>query len=192
MSPISRSPWLSCVAVLPVLLAPCLAAQERTPVVGVGITLPDVGLLLPINVSPHFRLEPYVQFFSGRADYPASTDTAWTTSTRFGIGAFSVSRPGEPVRIYFGSRVGLLWGSNSLNGPTLGGQQKTTANGWFAGGAIGGEYRPAPRISVGGEAMIEFEHTSSATSGSGTANVPPNLFARAWFSSGSVVVRFYP
>jgi hypothetical protein len=180
------------VAVLAVLLAPSLAAQERTPVWGVGISVPDFGLLLPINVSPHFRLEPYVQFVSARADYPATTDTVWTTSTRFGLGAFSVSRPGEPVRIYFGSRVGLLWGSNSVDGPTVGSQQKTTGNGWFAGGVIGGEYRPAPRISVGGEALIEFEHTSSATSGSGTANVPANLFARAWFSSGSVVVRFYP
>jgi hypothetical protein len=174
-----------------VLLAAPLAAQERAPVVGVGITLPDFGLLLPIDVSPHFRLEPYVWFYSERADYPASTDTIWSTSTRFGLGVFSVSRPGEPVRIYFGPRVGLLWGSNRVDGPT-GGQQKTSGNGWFAGGAIGGEYSPTGHISVGGEAKIEYEHSSSTTSGPGTANVPPNLFARAWFSSGSVVVRFYP
>ncbi len=56
-----------------------LAAQDHTPArsVGVGISVPDIGVLLPINVSPHFRLEPYVDFFSARADYPVTSDTAW-------------------------------------------------------------------------------------------------------------------
>jgi len=179
------------VTLLSAALAASLPGQQRDPVVGVGITVPDFGLLLPLNVSPHFRLEPYVLFYSARADYPASSDTVWESHTRVGLGVFSVTRPSESVRVYFGPRLGLLWGSNKLDGPTAG-QRSTTANGWFAGGAIGGEYNPLPRIGVGGEATIQYEHTSPSSGGTGTANLPPNVFTRAWFSSGSLVVRFYP
>jgi len=183
---------LAALSLLAALAAPLLAplpAQDRGPVVGVGITMPDFGLLLPINVSAHFRLEPYVMFYSARADYPASSDTAWASHTRVGLGVFSVTHPGETVQVYFGSRVGLLWGSTRVDGASTG-QASSTGNGWFAGGAIGGEYSPARRIGVGGEALIEYEHTSPSA---GTAvTIPGTTFARAWFSSGSVVVRFYP
>jgi hypothetical protein len=192
VSPVSRRPWLAWVAVLPLLLAASLGAQtgaDRSPVIGVGITVPDFGVLLPINVSPHFRLEPYVMFVSERADYPASSDTAWASHTRVGLGVFSVTHPGETMRVYFGSRLGLLWGSTRVDGPTVG-QASSSGNGWFAGGAIGGEYSPVPRMAVGGEALIEYEHTSPSA---GTAlTTPGTTFARAWFSSGSLVVRFYP
>ena len=183
---------LAVVALLAALTAP-LPAQEngRSPVVGVGITVPDFGLLLPINVSPHFRLEPYVLFYSDRADYPLSSDTVWASHTRVGLGVFSVEHPGETVRVYFGPRLGLVWGSRRVGGPTVG-QRESSGHGWLAGGAIGGEYSPVARISVGGEAMIEYEHMSSSTSGSGAANLPTNVFARAWYSNGSLVVRFYP
>ena len=182
---------LSLLAALAAPLPAPLPAQDRGPVVGVGITIPDFGLLLPINVSAHFRLEPYVLFYSERADYPASGDTVWASHTRVGLGVFSVGHPGETGRVYVGPRLGLLWGSNKLDGPTAG-QRSTTANGWFAGGAIGGEYSPARRIGVGGEATIQYEHTSPSSGGTGTANLPPNVFTRAWYSSGSLVVRFYP
>src|SRR2546423_15696699 len=92
---------LSVLTALTALTAP-LAAQDRGPVVGIGITVPDLGLLLPINVSPHFRLEPFVWFYSGRSDLPATSDTAWASRTRVGGGVFSVGRPGETMHVYFG------------------------------------------------------------------------------------------
>ncbi len=180
---------LSLLAALAAPLPAPLPAQDRGPVVGVGITMPDFGLLLPINVSAHFRLEPYVMFYSARADYPASSDTAWASHTRVGLGVFSVTRPSESVRVYFGPRVGLLWGSTRVDGPTAG-QANSTGNGWFLGGAIGAEYSPVLHIALGGEALIEYEHTSPSSSAS--VNLPSTTFARAWFSSGSLVVRFYP
>ena len=172
-------------------LASGLAAQEPPRVVGVGITVPDVGLLLPINVSEHVRIEPYMLFYSLRTDLPVSSDTTWSSQTRLGVGVFSVTRATEAVRIYFGPRFGLLWGSESINGPTFG--QKTLDNsGWFVGGAIGGEYSPVARISVGGEAKVEYLHTSTSSSGAGTASGTPNLPAYEWYSTGALVVRFYP
>jgi len=177
------------VTLLSAALAASLPGQQRDPVVGVGITVPDFGLLLPLNVSPHFRLEPYVMFYSARADYPPSSDTVWESHTRVGLGVFSVTRPSESVRVYFGPRVGLLWGSTRVDGPTAG-QANSTGNGWFLGGAIGAEYSPVPHIALGGEALIEYEHTSPSSSAS--VNLPSTTFARAWFSSGSLVVRFYP
>jgi hypothetical protein len=167
-----------------------LAAQDRTPVpvVGVGITVPDVGLLLPINVGQHVRLEPYVDFYATRADYPVTSDTAWASHTRIGLGLFYVTHPRERLGLYFGPRLGLLRGSTSVNGSA--GQTSTTSRGWFLGGVIGGEHSPVPGLSVGGEAKIEFDHSSSSSSGS--TSIAPNLYARSWFSSGVLVVRFYP
>jgi hypothetical protein len=71
-----------------------------------------------------------------------------------------------------------------------GGQTSTKSSGWFLAGAIGGEYSPARELSVGGEAKIEFDHSSSSSSGS--TGIAPNLYARSWYSSGGLVVRFYP
>ena len=167
-----------------------LTAQDQTPApkVGVGITVPDLGLLLPINVSQHVRLEPYVDFYSTRADYPVTSDTGWASHTRIGLGLFSVAHRRERLGLYFGPRFGLLRGSTSVNGSA--GRTSTTSSGWFLGGAIGGEYSPVPGLSVGGEAKIEFDHSSSSSSGS--ASIAPDLYARSWFSSGALVVRFYP
>jgi hypothetical protein len=180
----------SAVCCVVAILAGPLAAQRDTlaPVVGVGITVPNIGLLLPINISRHVRLEPYVAFFSARADYPVTSDTAWQSDVRIGLGVFSVAHPRERLDVYFGARGGMLHGSSKVNGS--GGQTSTTSSGWFLGGAIGGEYQPAPGLSVGGEAKIEFDHTSASSSGS--ASIAPALFARTWFSSGALVVRFYP
>jgi hypothetical protein len=167
-----------------------LAAQDRTPtpVLGVGITVPDVGVLLPINVSQHVRLEPYVDFYSTRADYPVTSDTAWASHARIGLGLFSVAHPRERLGLYFGPRFGLLRGSTRINGSA--GQTSTKSSGWFLGGAIGAEYSPVPGLSVGAEAKIEFDHSSSSSTGS--TSIAPNLYARSWFSSGVLVVRFYP
>jgi len=167
-----------------------LAAQDRTParVVGVGVTVPDVGVLLPINVSQRVRLEPYVDFSSTRADYPVTSDTTWVSFVRIGLGLFSVAHPREKNGLYFGPRVGLLRGTTKINGS--GGQTSTKSSGWFLAGALGGEYSPVPGLSVGGEAKIEFDHSSSSASGS--TSIGPSLYARSWFSSGVVVMRFYP
>jgi len=165
-----------------------LGAQGRTPGprIGFGITVPDVGVLLPINLSAHLRVEPYVNILSVRADFPFTSDTAWESRTQIGVGLFSVAQPEEKLAIYFGPRLGLLRGSTRANGSS--GSASTTNNGWFFAGAVGGEYSPVPRFSVGAEAKLEFDHTSSSAS----ASIPPSLDARAWYSTGALVVRFYP
>src|SRR2546429_7338476 len=163
---------LSLLAALAAPLPAPLPAQDRGPVVGVGITMPAFGLLLPINVSAHFRLEPYVLFYSERADYPASGDTVWASHTRVGLGVFSVGHPGETGRVYVGPRLGLLWGSNKLDGPTAG-QRSATPHGRVAGGAIGGENRPRPRPGGGGAAARPYGHTSPACGGTGPGRLPP-------------------
>ena len=165
-----------------------LAAQDHARRVGVGISVPDIGVLLAINVSTHFRLEPYVDFLSARADYPVTSDTAWDSHTVIGLGVFSVAHPQERLNMYFGPRFGLLHGSTRVNGSA--GQTSTTSSGWFIAGAIGGEYSPAPAFSVGAEAKIQYDHTSSSSSGS--TSIGPSLYARSWFSSGALFVRFYP
>src|SRR2546430_5022756 len=159
---------LSLLAALAAPLPAPLPAQDRGPVVGVGITMPDFGLLLPINVSAHFRLEPYVLFYSERADYPASGDTVWASHTRVGLGVFSVGHPGETGRVYVGPRLGLLWGSNKLDGPTAG-HRSTPANGGLPGGAVRGAY-PLPRRHRprrGGAHQVRPTPPSSGRAGGG-------------------------
>ncbi len=166
-----------------------LGAQGRTPGprIGFGITVPDVGVLVPINVSAHLRIEPYLSLLSVRADFPFTSDTEWQSRTQIGVGLFSVAQPEEKLAIYFGPRVGLLWGSSNANGSS--GSASTSSDGWFLAAAVGGEYSPTPRFSVGAEAKLEFDHTSSSASG---GSIPPSVDARAWYSLGALVVRFYP
>jgi hypothetical protein len=172
-----------------VSLAVPLAAQDHqaTRRVGVGITVPDIGVLLPINVAPHLRLEPFVDFFAARADFPVTSDTAWQSSTQIGLGLFSVAAPQERLAVYFGPRIGYLHGSTKVNGSV--GQTSTTSKGWFLAGAIGAEYSMVARFSMGAEAKVQFNHTSSTSNGS--LDIGPSLFARSWFSSGALVVRFF-
>jgi len=171
-------------------LAVPLAAQGHPAArrLGVGITVPDIGVLLPINVGRHVRLEPLLDFFTARADFPVSSDTAWESSTQIGLGLFMTTAPQEQFTVYFGPRIGYLHGSTKVNGPS--GQTSTTSSGWFVAGALGGEYSVVSRFSVGGELKIQFDHTSA--SANGTASIGPSLVARSLFSSGALVVRFYP
>lgn len=173
-----------------VTLASPLAAQDHQAArkVGVGITVPDVGVMLPINVSRHLRVEPFVDFFAARADFPATSDTVWQSSTEIGVGLFSVATPEDRFAVYFGPRIGYLHGSTKVNGSA--GQDATTSKGWFVAGAIGAEYSMVPRFSIGGEAKIQFNHASSSSS-NGSLGIGPSLFARSSFSSGALVVRFY-
>ncbi|HEY6926799.1 MAG TPA: hypothetical protein VI653_25160 [Steroidobacteraceae bacterium] len=166
-----------------------LAAQDHQAArrVGIGITVPDVGVLLPINIGRHLRLEPFVDFFAARADFPVTADTSWESSTQIGLGLFSVAAPQEQLAVYFGPRIGYLHGSTKVSGS--GGQTSTTSKGWFVAAALGGEYRLVSRFSLGAEAKVQFNHTSSSSSGS--LNIGPSLFARSVFSSGALVVRFY-
>ena len=166
-----------------------LAAQDHQVArrVGVGITVPNVGVLVPINIGLHLRLEPFVDFFATRADYPVTSDTAWQSSTEIGVGLFWVTARQERLALYFGPRIGYLHGSTKVNGSV--GQTSTTSKGWFGAGAIGAEYSMVSRFSIGGEAKVQFNHTSSSSNGS--LSVAPSLFARSWFSSGALVVRFY-
>ena len=172
-----------------VTLALPLAAQNHPAArrVGVGITVPDFGVLLPINVGPHLRLEPFVDFFAGRVDFPVTSDTAWQSSTEIGLGLLYVAAPQERLAVYFGPRLGYLHGSTKVSGSV--GQTSTTSKGWFVAGAIGGEYSMVPRFSMGAEAKVQFNHTSASSNGS--LDIGPSLFARSWFSSGALVVRFY-
>ena len=187
-----RSAPLVAICALATLALP-LAAQDHphTRRVGVGITVPDIGLSFPINVGSHFRLEPFVDFFATRVDFPVTTDTSWQASTQIGVGLFLMTTSQERFAIYFGPRIGYLHGSTKVNGSSVpGGQASTTSKGWFGAAAIGGEYSIVSRFSVGGEAKVQFDHTSSTSSG--TANLGPSLFARSLFTSGALVVRFYP
>jgi len=174
------------------LSAVSLAAQGQAPAhrVGVGITVPDAGLFVPINVSSHVRLEPYINFQSTRTDYVVSPafDTVWTSFTQIGLGILSVMHPEERVSLYFGPRGGLLRASRRQNATGSASESKDT--GWFMAAAVGGEYSPAPRFSVGAEARIQYDHVSSSASGSFPGG--PNLYARSWFSAGGLFVRFYP
>jgi hypothetical protein len=172
------------------LTAGSLRAQAPAPAhrIGLGVTIPDAGLFVPINVGSHIRVEPYVDFQSTRADYTASSDTTWYSFTQIGLGVFSVAHPQERFSLYFGPRGGLLRGTRKANGGA--GQASSKDTGWFIAGAAGGEYSPVARFSVGAEAKIQYDHVSSSSTGG--FSIGPSLYSRSWFSSGVFFVRFYP
>jgi hypothetical protein len=176
---------LSFVVLLVAVTAQAPVAPRR---IGVGVTMPDVGFFVPINLSARVRVEPYVNFQSTRFE-PSSTDTTWFSFTQLGLGLFSVSHPQERISLYFGPRGGLLRGSRKQSNGG-GGEATSKDKGWFIAGALGGEYSPADRLSMGAEARIQYDHASSESSGA--FELGPSLYSRSWYSSGSLVVRFYP
>ena len=136
------------VALSAVPLAAQVPAREHR--VGIGISFPDVGLFLPINVSSHVRLEPFVNFKSTRTDYDITPnfDTVWTSYTQVGLGILSVMHPDDRLSLYFGPRGGLLRASYKQNG--TGSQSEEKDTGSFIAATVGAEFAGYP-----GEADVD-------------------------------------
>jgi hypothetical protein len=151
-------------------------AQQGSRRVGIGAALGDVSdvllqlevdqvtapvILIPIQVTDGFRLEPEIDFFRssvkelgpGASDDEASVNSV--NGVEVGIGVFPQTRQ-ENFRLYYGVRVGYT--KVVQEDPLFRDTRTLTLDGFFVSPAVGGEYLFSDRFSLGAE--VQLRHTS--------------------------------
>jgi len=168
--------------------APATAQDASYPRVGVGVSvsnaspstslpageatvsLPTPSLLIPIDVSETFRIEPvlgYSRLTTSSSvdgpDYEEETSTT-LTSLRIGVGAFAKASRGNDTNLYFGGRVGYNRVSynrvRQRNDDDY--EESSNPSGFFIGPTVGGSYFFSDFFSIGGE--VEARYSNIGTS----------------------------
>jgi len=148
------------------------------------------GVLVPIEVSRHFRIEPEIGGFRNSSTLSQSlgipgglpSSTQAYTFLRAGTGAFLLTSK-DRVTVYYGGRAAYLRytqsasGSSSYTYPTIPGKM-------FAP-AVGAEFRLSDYFRLGGEVQLRF--TSWETSSTSPSTITGNSVS----TRGSLNMRFY-
>jgi hypothetical protein len=134
--------------------APAAAGTNPTIGFGVAITPTDlffggrrtVELLVPISITPVFRVEPEIGILTRNTPGPDLSDFT------IGTGVFYILRSTQSVDMYVGGRLKLNFVDNGVNSGTD----------FFLVAALGGEYFFTPKFSLGLEAQLGYYALSSA------------------------------
>jgi hypothetical protein len=148
---------------------------ERRPMVGIGIiaNTAERFVLVPLNVSPVLKVEPFAGFNTFSASGGADV-----SSFLLGAGVFYVLKTNSQLDLLFGGRLGLDFVSVSQAGTSTSGTDLQLV------GAAGAEYYLQPRFSVGMEGQLGFFSNSKATTaaaGEGSGII----------TAGLATLRFY-
>jgi hypothetical protein len=202
--------------------APATAQDASYPRVGVGVgvsvsnaspstslpageepvSVPTPSLLIPIDVSETFRIEPVLSYSrlttssssEGPGDYEEKTSTT-LSSLRIGVGAFAKASRGNDTNLYFGGRVGYNRASRSTDDGDLRNtddddeEDSSNASGFFIGPTVGGSYFFSDFFSIGGE--VEARYSNIGTSEAETGNFTVSEDVTTITLRPSLVVRFY-
>ncbi len=189
------------------LAAPSALAQGGTiPRVGLGVSISDAGelnvvggptaatsvitptILVPINLSSRFRVEPEVGYFQNSYTSTSGvvSQTTTDTSARFGAGAFLLTSA-QRFTLSYGVRAAYLRNSQSFAGASSSANSSTTVPGFLVAPAIGGEYFLSDRLSLGGEVQLRFTSLKATTA----ATFPATSTATTTSTHGAFVLRFY-
>jgi len=138
---------------------------------GVGISAKsDNGLVyVPIDVSPRFRVEPYIRYSTdGTTSFetspPQVTLSGQETETlEAGVGIFGLALPHESLRIYYGARAGYLniHTSFDLHFGSETRHESDTSVGYHVAPTFGFEYLFNSHFTLGGEAAYFYDHFES-------------------------------
>ena len=182
--------------------APLRAQQDAGTHIGVGIRVNDLlsdlatatfsdgdllglgaVLLVPIDVRGTFRVEPEVGF--GRVSNSSEDGDFETTSSRYhlGLGLMKLL-PRDAFGLYVGGRVQYTRSVETDNFPSDDDELVRTISG--LGPVVGGDYRFAPRFSLGGEAGLLYRSFGFESNGE---EIETNLSSLS--TTGAVYVRFY-
>ncbi|MDZ7262523.1 MAG: hypothetical protein ONB05_10515 [candidate division KSB1 bacterium] len=151
-----------------------LPAQEKTPRIGVGVSLGKEAIpiedyevsavftlfdfpsfYIPILISPRFKLEPEIGLYR----YSRSTKDSESSNMVFSLGCsiFPMTQKGK-VSIYYGARLEIVRFSFSYKYSQDGHHEsrEDSNTDFYIGPAIGGEYFFTEHLSVGGETQVNF------------------------------------
>ena len=188
--------------------------------VGLGASAKDsdASIYLPIDVSPRFRVEPYLRHYDvesasasdassgpilangtvGYSSVLSPTSRSTVESLSFGAGVFALNRPADNAVIYYGARVAYLESESTtesdLPNPIRTFQPVRIAStnetdGYAITPSVGLEYYPVERFSIAVE--IGWEHSSSDTSSSITGLSGSQFELEESRTRASVIVRIF-
>ncbi len=196
---------IAAAALVAVALSAPASAQEHRPRLGIGVGLsafdfnstvtltngfpaaiPD-SIYVPINIGPSFRLEPQIGIMTISQDVGGAGLTSTDTSlVSIGLGAFYLMEVATQLDVYVGGRVVRTTYTQTLKSAGAP-DDKTEGNDIRVIPALGGEYSPHPRFSLGAEVQLQLVSYGSRSvssggsvpggSGTQTAGV---LFARVY------------
>jgi hypothetical protein len=153
------------------LAAALFAGNAVAAEYGIGLSAKsDNGLIyFPIDVSPKWRVEPYVRYSTDHTD---SLQTVPPTVTipeqetdilEVGTGVFGLASPRESLRVSYGARVGYVnvhsvfridTGSTTI-------RDTDTTEGYHVAPTFGFEYLFNSHFTLGGEVAYFYQHLES-------------------------------
>jgi hypothetical protein len=158
---------LLCLAVA--MTAATASAQEATkPFIGVGATVnTNQGYIsVPLNLSPVFRLEPFIGLdYHRETDRTSPLGDVITTNREFdlGVGAFFLQDMGSQVELIAGGKIELGFVKDQVEDKA----SNVTVSDSFTGfgiAAVGGaEYYFSPRFALGVEAELGLRTAEAVT-----------------------------
>jgi hypothetical protein len=193
--------------ILVVILAGSFVANADVGI-GVSANADDATVYVPLTVGS-FMLEPYARFADndsslvGRRSNPEvpggipTNTVSEGESYTIGMGIFHSTAPAERVSVYYGGRLAHTTGNTSslsLLAPagTLPAERDIDGNSITP--AVGIQYHPIERFSVGVEIGWEFTEVDDVSVNAGPAGVPRTPTTRtvkARDTRADIVLRFF-
>ncbi|MGB8930538.1 MAG: outer membrane beta-barrel protein [Anaeromyxobacteraceae bacterium] len=181
--------------------APAAPSSGGKPMIGVGVALggstflPGVTvlpggsnkILIPINVSPSLRVEPFLGYTQVRtkdSSSPLGDDVDWASTLTVGAGIYLLGDLGNNAEVYGGGRLAINRVAAGFeyksSGTTVSGDDSFIGFGLAAVG--GAEYYLSPRFALGVEAELGFDSIETAQDFKETKfGTAAFLTARAYF-----------
>jgi hypothetical protein len=165
---------------------------------GIGLSAKsDNGLIyFPIDVSPKWRVEPYIRYSTDHTDSlqtvpPTVTIPGQETDIlEVGAGVFGLALPRESLRVYYGARVGYVnvhsvfrvdTGSTTI-------RDSDTSDGYHVAPTFGFEYLFNSHFTLGGEAAYFYQHIESdETFGAGRSDFESDETG----TEGFLILRYF-
>jgi hypothetical protein len=184
--------------------APAAQAQQRDGVkVGLGLgmnvnqlaqpttlnwsgTVP-VNLYVPIQISPAFRVEPWLGFWTfSQNNFVGRPNDMSMHAWDLGVGGLWYFQPANPFGIYLGGRLGLTFSGGEID-PGV-----TASETDFRIQAVsGGEYFIAPRFSVGAELQLGVTFYGDPSVATAGVTVTPSRSLVSWQTNGVLFFRYF-
>jgi hypothetical protein len=177
-----RIPIHALVAAALLAWAPAAPAQEKAPVIGLGVDLVNaasvayghaapLSIYVPVNLTG-FRIEPSIGIFTESIEGGGSA-----SRVELGVGGFVPVKSSHQLTVMAGGRLQLAFNSAKPPGGT-----SDSANDIYLAGALAGEWAAATHFSLGAEAQLGYYNN-------GSLGAAPSL--SGFRTAGLVFARFY-
>jgi hypothetical protein len=185
-------------------VAPAALAQQKDAVkVGLGLGMnvnqivqpsslnwtgiPPVAVYVPIQISPQFRVEPWLGFWTySQSDYPGRVGDMSSYAWDIGVGALWYFQPASPLGLYLGGRLGLTFSGGEID-PGV-----TASETDFRIQAVAGaEYFIVPRFSFGAELQLGPTFYGDPSVEAAGVTTTPSRGLVSWQTNGVLFFRYF-